>query len=90
MFILQNAVQRYCFFLNEPNFFVTFAAKLTIYVLFMVKQTGIFILIVGVLTLVVSFIVEWADTNSTRLVGLVLVITGAVAQIYFTKRESRY
>ena len=56
----------------------------------MKKQTGIFLLIVGVLTLVVSFLVEWADTNSTRFLGLVLVVLGAVVHLYFMKRESRY
>ena len=56
----------------------------------MVKQTGIFLLIVGVLTLVVSFLVSWADKNSTRFLGLVLVVSGAVVHLYFTKRESRY
>ncbi|MGN0282917.1 MAG: hypothetical protein ACI4B3_11580 [Prevotella sp.] len=76
--------------MNEPNFFVTFAGKLTIYIVFIMKQAGIFMLIVGVLTLAVTVMVEWADTNSTRLVGLVLVIAGALMQILSTKRESKY
>ena len=83
-------VQRYCFFLNEPNFFVTFATKLTIYMCYMMKKSGILLLIVGVLTLVVSALADWADKNSTRLVGLVLVFGGAIVLLYVKKKESVY
>ena len=83
-------VQRYCFFLNEPNFFITFASKLTNYMRFMAKQLSFLMVVAGILALAASVVVEWADANSTRLVGLVLTIGGAIAHIYFIKRESRY
>ena len=47
-------------------------------------------IIVGILLLVLSFFASFADNNSTRLVGLVLIVFGAVAHVYELKRESRY
>ena len=83
-------VQRYCFFLNEPNFFVTFAAKLTNNMRFVMKNIGYGLIAMGVLLLFLSLMVEKADNNSTRLVSLVLIVGGAIAHVYGYKKESKY
>ena len=83
-------VQRYCFFLNIPNFFVTFAAKLTNNMRFGMKKIGYGLIAMGILLLFLSLMVEKADNNSTRLVSLVLIVGGAIAHVYGYKKESKY
>lgn len=90
MLFCKMRVQRYCFFLERPNFFLTFASKLTNYSRITMKIYVLIAIIVGILLLVLSFFASFADNNSTRLVGLVLIVFGAVAHVYELKRESRY
>ena len=48
MLFCKMRVQRYCFFLNIPNFFVTFAAKLTYNMRFGMKKIGFGLIAIGV------------------------------------------
>ena len=90
MLFCKMRVQRYCFFLNIPNFFVTFAAKLTYNMRFGMKKIGFGLIAIGVFLFFLSLMVEKADNNSTRLVGLVLVVGGAFAHVYGYKKKSKY
>ena len=54
------------------------------------KKIGFGLIAIGVFLFFLSLMVEKADNNSTRLVGLVLVVVGAFAHVYGYKKESKY
>ena len=78
MLFCKMRVQRYCFFLNIPNFFVTFAAKLTIYMKISRKTTGLGLVFLGSILLLISFAAGWTNSNPLLISCLIMIAAGII------------
>lgn len=56
----------------------------------MMKFIGLLLILVGVTSLIVSFIAGWTDSNAVLFAGLFLVLAGVVWHIVAMKKESKY
>lgn len=54
------------------------------------RHIGLALTVVGVLTLAVSYFAGWTNSNAVLLLGLGLVVAGAVLHVVALKSESKY
>ena len=78
MLFCKNAVQRYSFYFNLPNFFCTFAAKLTIYMKISGKIIGLGLIFIGSILLLISFAAGWTSSNPLLISCLILIAVGII------------
>lgn len=90
MLICKIAVQRYFFFLTQPNIFCTFAYKLTIKMKKYIKYSGFLPIITGIILQIICFLIPEGNHNALLVASLILVISGIVLYIYMIKKDSLY
>ena len=78
MLFCKNAVQRYSFYFILPNFFRTFAAKLTIYMKISGKIIGLGLIFIGSILLLISFAAGWMSSNPLLISCLILIAVGII------------
>ena len=78
MLFCKNAVQRYSFYFIPPNFFCTFAAKLTIYMKNIEKIIGLGIILIGSILLLISFAAGWTNSNPLLISCLLMIAAGII------------
>ena len=78
MLFCKNAVQRYSFYFIPPNFFCTFAAKLTIYMKNIEKIIGLGLILIGSILLLISFAAGWTNSNLLLILCLVSIAAGII------------
>ena len=78
MLFCKNAVQRYSFYFIPPNFFCTFAAKLTIYMKNIEKIIGLGLIFLGSILLLISFAAGWTNSNPLLISCLLMIAAGII------------
>ena len=78
MLFCKNAVQRYSFYFILPNFFCTFAAKLTIYMKNIEKIIGLGLILIGSILLLISFAAGWTSSNPLLISCLLMIAAGII------------
>ena len=78
MLFCKNAVQRYSFYFILPNFFRTFAAKLTIYMKINGKIIGLGLIFIGSILLLLSIASGWTSSNPLLIPCLILIAVGII------------
>ena len=78
MLFCKNAVQRYSFYFIPPNFFCTFAAKLTIYMKNIEKIIGLGLILIGSILLLISFAAGWTNSNPLLISCLLMIAAGII------------
>ena len=78
MLFCKNAVQRYSFYFIPPNFFCTFAAKLTIYMKNIEKIIGLGLILIGSILLLISFAAGWTNSNPLLISCLIMIAAGII------------
>lgn len=68
----------------------TSAASLFRKSLSLILRYSLYIVLVGVLGLILSYIFDWTDHNFVTFIFVFMIIIGVVLQVIMLKRESRY
>lgn len=72
------------------NYFVFLHPILTIYMKFILKYSGLALILLGVLLLAALHLLHFTFVNVVLLTPFFIILAGVVLQVWMMKRESRY
>lgn len=87
---MQNAVQRYSFFLTKPNIISIFAHKTIYMVKNLINKVALPLMYAGVILLIALFIFDLTKYSVLLFLALIIELSGTAFYIYNLKKKSKY